>query len=366
MPIVYNAKVSNHPRNAPSATHPYGVGVGWQPSGGGRELTWAGKDAEGRLTFRDHAKGLGVRTHASDDKGVFHFPLASFGDALTLKIDYPNKTWRIDRKVGPDDERPIDPQGLLDNEKGNIAYYVAGMIGRAALEAGPSAKAEIGVAWKDGCYRYTDLRPQSAPDVGTASGSASTSQTGYSPTSQMDPSLPSAAGQISAQAPQGGQSPLGVRLSAADRRAGQLAELDRAALESLGLPSAVETGVLKMADKVARSVDQGSWISLARYADPGHKKTQKDLGVTTPQYIAELLGLHSVGNNLDDGDGITADDMSRLRDLSFTRAERTSPDVVTLFGEARVDVDGEQRTMRAQIDIDISNPGKMRLTGAVG
>jgi len=374
MPITYNAQVSNSLRNAPSATHPYGVGTGFTPSAPDRSYQWAGKQ-DGVWAFRETTRGSGspgiqgsntVRMHQADANGVFNIRIGNTGDALTLKIDYENKTWRVDRQT-PDGAKPVDPQGLIDRERANVGFYVASLLQRSGLEKGPSVPAEIGVQWKEGRYHFTDLRPSTTTSAAATAQTAPSAQSaqGYAQTSQMDPSLPSMAGQISTQVPAGGSSPLDVRMSAADKRAGNIAELERASLTSLGLPKSVETNLLKMADKVAKSVDQGSWISLARYADPDHKKTQTSMGIKTPQYVAELLGLNSVDNNLSTN-GISADTLSMLKDISFTRAERTSANVITLFGEAQINDGSGNKTLRTQIDVDISNPAKMKLTGAVG
>ncbi len=280
---------------------------------------------------------------------MFDLRFGTNGDALHLKVNFAEKSWHVERHVDGQ-ELSVDPQGLLDKDKAEVAFYVTSILGGTkALEAGPGVASALTVRFEAGAYRFADA-PRTA---------------GHAQTSQMDQSLPSMANQIpTQQAPVGGASPLQVRLGAADARAGRLAELDRAALSGLGLPKDVETGVLKMADKVVKSVDQGSWLSLTRFADADHKKMQTGLGMSVPQYVAELLGLHTVGNSLNTG-AITADDMSRVRDLSFSKAER-SGDVVTLTGKATIGEGSGVRTLRTRIDIDISDAAQMKLTGGMG
>jgi hypothetical protein len=197
-------------------------------------------------------------------------------------------------------------------------------------------------------------------------------QRGFLPTSQMDQSLPSVAGQIGQVAPQKGQSPLEVRMSAADRRAGAFAELERDALKDLGLDVKSETALLKLADKVAKAVDGGTWRSLLRWADADHKATQMgDFKMGAPQYAAELLGLNSVGNNLrqSDGEKWAPEHMDRVRDLELTEASwfDQGARLVTLKGQAEVKgEDGELTWLDVAVMVDLRNPDDPRLTGGVG
>lgn len=352
MPITLNAQVSPSPRNAASATHPFGVGTGWTPKAPDRTFEWAASK-DGAATFREVTRGSNqpiqgsntVRFHSADKNGVFDLRFGTNGDALHLKVNFAEKSWHIERHVDGK-ELAVDPEGLLDAHKAEVAFYVTSILGGSkALEAGPGVASAMTVRFEDGAYRFADVP-----------------RTGHAQTSQMDQSLPSMASQVpTQQAPVGGTSTLQVRLGAADARAGRLAELDRAALSGLGLPKDVETGVLKMADKVVKSVDQGSWLSLTRFADADHKQAQVGRGMGVPQYVAELLGLHSVGNSLSTG-VITDDDLNRVRDLSFSKAER-SGNIVTLTGKATVSEGSGARTLRTSIDIDISS---MKLTGGLG
>lgn len=173
--------------------------------------------------------------------------------------------------------------------------------------------------------------------------------------------------------------------------AGKIAELDPRQLAPLGFGQKVNQAVLEFADRFAEALDKGEWKKLSRYwASPEHKDTQVDgMGMGYPQYVAELLDLHTVGNSIKTSEVLSAEDMDRIREIDFSKtlATEANPDgdavdarfwfdqrsdLVVLTGLARVEDAANWRNtdeFRIEVVIDLSPIREGRqpdLIGAVG
>ncbi len=122
----------------------------------------------------------------------------------------------------------------------------------------------------------------------------------------------------------------------------------------------VETFVREVADLA----EQHAWNAIDERADEAHRKTQiHQLGMSTEQYVAELLGLHTVGNSIDaKGDGIEANDLARIHEVlveavSLVGDVFEAHGVVVLKGGAR---------LTFTLIVTTAPDGTFRLSGAVG
>ncbi len=107
-------------------------------------------------------------------------------------------------------------------------------------------------------------------------------------------------------------------------------------------------------------VENGSWNDLIARCEPLHRQAQlKDLGMSRAQYVSEILGLHTVGNNIDQAeDGVDWADLARIADL---RVEEVGED--TVDGTVTLK-DGS--TLRFQLVLTMDVTGRYWLSGAVG
>ena len=122
----------------------------------------------------------------------------------------------------------------------------------------------------------------------------------------------------------------------------------------------VETFVREVADLA----EQHSWNAIVERADDAHRTIQlHQMGMNTEQYVAELLGLHTVGNSIDaTGDGIDADDLARIQEVLVEEVPVVGDGfeahgVVVLKGGAR---------LRFTLVVITPPDGSFRLSGAVG
>lgn len=113
-------------------------------------------------------------------------------------------------------------------------------------------------------------------------------------------------------------------------------------------------------------VDARAWDRLLTRSDDEHRATQLDgMGMSPAQYVAELLGLHTVGNSIDAaGDGVTWSDLDALQTLKAAGTIRVPREEgpVTVQGSART-TDG--RTLRLELLVIPTTRG-WRLSGGVG
>ena len=120
----------------------------------------------------------------------------------------------------------------------------------------------------------------------------------------------------------------------------------------------LRTFLLAVADEVQRH----DWDALVERASPPHRQAQvEDLGMGLPQYAAELLGLHTVGNSIKQGGIITWADLDRLVRIRFTEVDEDLG-VLILRGEAQLD-DGS--VLKIEIWVGTLG-GEHVLTGGVG
>lgn len=116
--------------------------------------------------------------------------------------------------------------------------------------------------------------------------------------------------------------------------------------------------LLEIADEIQRH----DWDAFVGHASPPHRYAQvEDMGMGLPQYAAELLGLHTVGNSIKQGDMVTWEDMDRLARIRFTEVDEDLG-VLILRGEALL-LDGS--TLKIEIWVATLG-GEHVLTGAVG
>ena len=113
---------------------------------------------------------------------------------------------------------------------------------------------------------------------------------------------------------------------------------------------------------VAGDVSRHDWEALVGRASPPHRYAQvDDMGMGLPQYAAELMGLHNVGNSIKQGEMVTWEDMDRLARIRFTEVDEDLG-VLIVRGEALL-LDGTA----LKIEIWVATlGGEHVLTGAVG
>ena len=79
----------------------------------------------------------------------------------------------------------------------------------------------------------------------------------------------------------------------------------------------IPAGAVGLAQDVKAQAVAHDWKALLGRCEPGHRKTQKDIGMGDAQYIAEILGLHSAGNNIKRGKTVTFKDLGRIRTIKL-------------------------------------------------
>ncbi len=113
---------------------------------------------------------------------------------------------------------------------------------------------------------------------------------------------------------------------------------------------------------VASELQGHQWEAFIGHASPPHRYAQvDDMGMGLPQYAAELLGLHNVGNSIKQGEMVTWDDMDRLARIRFTEVD-DDMGVLIIRGEALLH-DGT--TLKIELWVATLG-GEHVLTGAVG
>lgn len=115
-------------------------------------------------------------------------------------------------------------------------------------------------------------------------------------------------------------------------------------------------------ERIGTHLENHQWDAVIDQADPDHYRTQvQEVGLSEPQYIAELFGLHSPGNNIETGERPSRADLERIDTVEWTDVER-SGDRIRAVGTARLN-DGTSMNLQAQI---VERDGDFRLTGGVG
>lgn len=113
---------------------------------------------------------------------------------------------------------------------------------------------------------------------------------------------------------------------------------------------------------VARALEGHDWDVLLDAADAAHYRVQvTEHGMAEPQYVAELFGLHRVGNSIEGTPPLTWSDLEGIEAVRLTSAGRAGGEV-TVSGEVTLR-DGRVLALEARV---VERAGGFRLTGAVG
>lgn len=119
----------------------------------------------------------------------------------------------------------------------------------------------------------------------------------------------------------------------------------------------------QLRQRIEQAVQTRQYSQITTMAEAWHRKAQMaDMGMAEPQYIAELLDLHRLGNSLDrDDKGLDWKDLRRLRGVEL------QPPLIkgqTLIYEGTALLKGGQR-LKVKIEMVPCATGYC-LTGAVG
>lgn len=116
------------------------------------------------------------------------------------------------------------------------------------------------------------------------------------------------------------------------------------------------------ARQVEADLEAHRWRDLIALAHPAHYRAQVfDHGMGEAQYIAELFGLHHVGNNIKRGERVQWTDLERIAEVDLERITTTTGSP-RLVGTVTLR-DGSTLTLRAQA---AREGGRHVLTGGVG
>lgn len=116
-------------------------------------------------------------------------------------------------------------------------------------------------------------------------------------------------------------------------------------------------------EDVRDDVEEHAWERVLEAADNKHHSVQVlEMGMSEPQYVAELFGLHMVDNNIGGGEPIEWDHLRRINALRFETLEASAPHEWIARGHVELD-GGERLDVEAIIT---QREGAYRLSGAVG
>ncbi len=116
------------------------------------------------------------------------------------------------------------------------------------------------------------------------------------------------------------------------------------------------------AAQIRTMVEAHAWTNFLDLCDAAHKDQQLGFGMDSPQYIAEILGLHDQGNSIvEEGELIKSSHLDQIKifeakDLALGAEGATINGTVTL---------NDGRTLKISLVI-IMTPKGLRLSGAVG
>ena len=112
--------------------------------------------------------------------------------------------------------------------------------------------------------------------------------------------------------------------------------------------------------RVKNVVEQHQWGKLLRMTDTANRRIQLgQFGIGKPQYLAEILGLHNVGNSIQTGEKISYSDLNRIRKL---KVDKSTIRTGSVNGKAILQ-DGK----KLDVNFLITKPKKRYvLTGGVG
>ena len=118
----------------------------------------------------------------------------------------------------------------------------------------------------------------------------------------------------------------------------------------------------RFARTVEQELERHAWQSLIDRAERSHYRTKVvEHGMSEPHYLAEIFGLHRVGNDISRGDRFAWADLERIRSVEFPEVRRTGSREL-LIGTVTLD-DGSTLELQAQIT---RQDGRYILTGAQG
>lgn len=127
-------------------------------------------------------------------------------------------------------------------------------------------------------------------------------------------------------------------------------------------PLAANPNLDRFARQIARDLEAHRWQDLLAVADSDHHRTQVvEHGMPEAQYVAELFGLHTVGNNIERGARPEWADLERIRSVELD-ALNTGARPHSLEGTVTLD-DGSTLRLRARV---AREEGSYVLTGGVG
>lgn len=127
-------------------------------------------------------------------------------------------------------------------------------------------------------------------------------------------------------------------------------------------PLTEDPGLNSFAQHVAHRLEAHAWQDILAATDQEHYQTQVvEHGMGEPQYVAELFGLHRVGNNIKRGDVVQWADLERiesveLQELTHRSGEQQLRGSVTLG-------DGTSLQLQARV-VEVQDG--FVLTGGVG
>ncbi len=118
----------------------------------------------------------------------------------------------------------------------------------------------------------------------------------------------------------------------------------------------------KFLNTLKTNVEAHKWGPVFGQCSPMHYKTQiMTSKIAPPQYIAEILGLHSEGNSIKEGKKLGYEDLKRIKTLSYDTVDFDGK-MITVTGNTTLQDDTE---LKINLLIEIID-NKYRLTGAVG
>lgn len=127
-------------------------------------------------------------------------------------------------------------------------------------------------------------------------------------------------------------------------------------------PLSEDSALNAFARQVQGDLEAHAWGDLIAAAQESHYRTQVvEHGMSEPQYVAELFGLHRVGNSIERGEEIRWADLERIEAVELTSLSR-SGGAATLEGRVRLR-DGTTLELRSRVTRE---EGRYVLTGGVG
>lgn len=116
------------------------------------------------------------------------------------------------------------------------------------------------------------------------------------------------------------------------------------------------------ARQVEADLEAHAWQEILAHAQRSHYGTQvEEHGMSEPQYLAELFGLHRVGNDIKRGQRVEWSDLERIESVRLESVSPSGGDQI-LTGTVTLR-DGSTRALRARI---AREGGRLVLTGGVG